>query len=208
MTMRVEDTCFGKALIIDKKVNVDESSVQAVAKVDDTSDVVEVISNDVRCKNEPGTYMVPVECIATYSELLGLSSYEEALQAIMYLRDHPEVEPDPDPLTGENAWTSAYDELQKRELTRRAGVDAPSLLSESDSSGIAKTRSILGFQSSDVSAMSATSFSASDYPVEQSDLDVVNSMSDDIERCRETFLKSLNSEKEIDELKSKMEGSS
>lgn len=208
MTMRVEDTCFGKALIIDKKVNVDESSVQAVAKVEDTSDVVEVISNDVRCKNEPGTYMVPVECIATYSELLGLSSYEEALQAIMYLRDHPEVEPDPDPLTGENAWTSAYDELQKRELTRRAGVDAPSLLSIDSSGGIAKTRSILGFQSPNVSAMSATSFSASDYPVEQSDLDVVNSMSDDIERSRETFLKSLNSEKEIDELKSKMEGSS
>ena len=53
--------------------------------------------------------------------------------------------------------------------------------------------------------MSAASFSASDYPVEQSDLDVINSMSDDIERCREAFLKSLNSEKEIDELKSKIE---
>lgn len=208
MSIKVENTCFGKALIVDKRPDTSKDAARLADVAENTYDVASVISNDVQCKVEPGTYMIPVECIATYSELLGLSSYEEALQAIMYLRDHPEVEPDPDPLTGENAWTSAYDELQKRELTRRAGVDAPSPLSASCNSGIAKTRSILGFQSSGVSTMSATTFSASDYPVEQSDLDIINSMSDDIERCRENFLKSLNTEKEIDELKAKMEGSS
>lgn len=208
MSIKVEDTCFGKLFIIDKKSDVSKD-VAKLAVIDErTSDVASMILSSTQYKVEPGTYMIPVECIATYSELLGLSSYEEALQAIMYLRDHPEVEPDPDPLTGENVWTSAYDELQKRELIRRAGVDAPSLLSASDDSGIAKTRSILGFQSPGISLMSAASFSASDYPVEQSDLDVINSMSDDIERCREVFLNSLNSEREIDEFKSKMEGSS
>lgn len=208
MSIKVEDTCFGKLFIIDKKSDVNKDAAQLAVMDEKTSDVASVILNSMQYKVEPGTYMIPVECIATYSELLGLSSYEEALQAIMYLRDHPEVEPDPDPLTGENAWTSAYDELQKRELIRRAGVDATSLLSASDNGGIAKTRSILGFRSPSISLMSAASFSASDYPVEQSDLDVINSMSDDIERCREAFLNSLNSEREIDEFKSKMEGSS
>ena len=208
MSIKVEDTCFGKLLIVDKKPDVSKDVARLVDIDEKTSGFASIVSNSMQYKVEPGTYMIPVECIATYSELLGLSSYEEALQAIMYLRDHPEVEPDPDPLTGENVWTSAYDELQKRELARRAGVDATLLLSAGDDSGIAKTRSILGFQSSGISTMSAASFSASDYPVEQSDLDIINSMSDDIERCREAFLNSLNSEREIDEFKSKMEGSS
>lgn len=208
MSIKVESTCFGKAFIIDKRLDVSKDAAQLADIAEDASDFASIVSNSTQYKVEPGTYMIPVECIATYSELLGLSSYEEALQAIMYLRDHPEVEPDPDPLTGENAWTSAYDELQKRELIRRAGVDVPSLLPAGDDSGIAKTRSILGFQSSGISPMSAASFSASDYPVEQSDLEVINSMSDDIERCREAFLKSLNSEKDIDELKSKIEDDS
>lgn len=63
-------------------------------------------------------HAIPVEALASWSELLGIEDPGEVLDAIMFVAEHGE--PEPDPVTGENAWTGAYLALQDREQTRAA----------------------------------------------------------------------------------------
>lgn len=63
---------------------------------------------------------IPLVALASWSELLGVTDPGEVLDAILYVAEHGE--PDPDPVTGENAWTGAYLALVEREQTRAAEV--------------------------------------------------------------------------------------
>ena len=61
---------------------------------------------------------IDLMALASWAELLGIEDPGEVLDAIIHVNDHGE--PDPDPVTGENAWTGAYLALQDREQTRAA----------------------------------------------------------------------------------------
>lgn len=61
---------------------------------------------------------IPLAAIASWRTLLGIDSDEEAVAAILHVRDNGE--PAPDPETGENAWTSAYNAIEKRHQHHRA----------------------------------------------------------------------------------------
>lgn len=58
--------------------------------------------------------------LGSWAELLGYTDPTEALDAILYVAEHGE--PEPDPWTGENAWTPAYYALQEREQARTAAI--------------------------------------------------------------------------------------
>lgn len=64
------------------------------------------------------TRVIPVQALGSWAELLGMDDTGEVLAAIVHVQDHGE--PDPDPETGENAWTPAYGALMAREQTRAA----------------------------------------------------------------------------------------
>lgn len=59
---------------------------------------------------------IPLEAIASWSELLGIEDPGEALDAIRYVAE--QGEPEADAATGENAWTPAYGALAAREQAR------------------------------------------------------------------------------------------
>lgn len=67
-----------------------------------------------------GTHIheIDLAALASWSELLGIEDPGEVLDAIMFVAEHGE--PEPDPVTGENAWTGAYLALQDREQARAA----------------------------------------------------------------------------------------
>lgn len=59
---------------------------------------------------------IPLAMIASWRELLGIDDPLEVLDAIMYVQDHGE--PEHDLVTGQNAWTEAYQLLRIREQAR------------------------------------------------------------------------------------------
>lgn len=144
-------------------------------------------------------FLVSYNAIASRMELLGCSSAEEALREILYIHEHGEPEPDPE--TGENAWTSAYEEL--RSILRASGIKdnntlirsmSMSQMSSDGLSGIALTRSRLGLwdkSSPDVSLMSVMDYDDEYFNLPQELLDLIEADRGEIEKCRKDFLDSL-----------------
>lgn len=86
---------------------------------------------------------IPLAAIASWKTLLGIDSDTEAVAAILHVRDHGE--PDPDPETGENAWTSAYNAVENtlNDQTTAQLADATTVDGQL-TAGRNKTRSLLG----------------------------------------------------------------
>lgn len=59
---------------------------------------------------------IPLAAIAARRELLGYDDLMECVEATIYLQDHGE--PEPDPVTRQNAWTEPYQLLRVREEAR------------------------------------------------------------------------------------------
>lgn len=57
--------------------------------------------------------------LASWSELLGYTDLLDVLEAILRVREGGS-EPEPDPVTGENAWTESYAVLRHREQARES----------------------------------------------------------------------------------------
>lgn len=83
---------------------------------------------------------IPLAAIASWRTLLGIETDTEAVAAILHVRDHGE--PDPDPQTGETAWTSAYNAIEKAINTTTAPAD--NTPDDPLTAGRNKTRGLLG----------------------------------------------------------------
>ena len=147
-------------------------------------------SGDEQLPSDAGTHhQISLAAIASFSELLGNgTNYDKTVREIMFIREHGE--PEPDPVTGENAWTSAYEEIE-------AGINnIPMAMSASDELvGIAKTRSMLGLPAigEEVSTMTLEADPAgiASYSIDDNVSSKIASYADEIETCRERFKKDL-----------------
>lgn len=83
---------------------------------------------------------IPLAAIASWRTLLGIETDTEAVAAILHVRDHGE--PDTDPDTGETAWTSAYNAIEKAINTTTAPAD--NATDDPLTAGRNKTRGLLG----------------------------------------------------------------
>lgn len=155
-------------------------------------------------------YMIPEAAFATYGLLLGTTSHEETAKFLMYIRDNGE--PSPDPETGENAWTSAYNELEAQINGSQSEVgiyttridDGPQKASRS-LSGISKTRSMLGLPSlsnelTTFSAYAEKSAETSEvddgfYKIPSSIYDMIDE--DAVDRARDSFIMSLTTKADL-----------
>lgn len=158
------------------------------------------------------TRVIPVEAVASWSELLGYDDPLDALEAIIHVQDHGE--PDPDPVTGENAWTEPFAALAERETAREASalqvqghVRAQSLASPALQARLAtvpiadavteariRCRSRLGLLGTEPKVRALSSLSAASNPAEERRTalrQAIAPVSDEIECCREDFLHSL-----------------
>lgn len=82
------------------------SGVQMIVIEDTTSDGLAYIR------------AIPMEAIASWSELLGYEDPADALDAILAVQDNGE--PAPDPETGDNAWSATYRALSAAQQAARA----------------------------------------------------------------------------------------
>lgn len=157
-------------------------------------------------------YMIPEAAFATYGLLLGTTSHEETAKFLMYIRDNGE--PSPDPETGENAWTSAYNELEAQINGDQSevgisimSIDEGPQKASGNLSGISKTRSLLGLPSlnnelTTFSAYALTSAEASEvddgfYKIPSSIYDMIDE--DAVDRARDSFIMSLIAKKDLQE---------
>lgn len=111
----------------------------------DTTPPAEVTDGMTTIATTPPTpYMrhdaIPLAAIASWRTLLGIETDTEAVAAILHVRDHGE--PDPDPQTGETAWTSAYNAIEKAINTTTAPAD--NATDDPLTAGRNKTRGLLG----------------------------------------------------------------
>lgn len=92
----------------------------------------------------PTPYMrhdaIPLAAIASWRTLLGIETDTEAVAAILHVRSNGE--PDPDPQTGETAWTSAYNAIENAINTTTAPAD--NTPDDQLTAGRNKTRGLLG----------------------------------------------------------------
>ena len=141
---------------------------------------------------DAGTHhQISLEAIASYTALLGNGDdYDKTVREIMYIREHGE--PDPDPVTAANAWTSAYEELED-EVNGK-----PMVMSLSDElTGIARTRSMLGLPSNDgIQVMSDDVTGINTYSLSEDVSSTIASFNDEIASFKEKFLGSLKHEEE------------
>ena len=87
-----------------------------------------------------GVHLIPLAAIASWSALLGTSDDEETIAAIMHVRENGE--PAPDPETGRNAWTPAYEQLEMEVAAAAAAEEAEARASaQRISSAFARSRS-------------------------------------------------------------------
>lgn len=141
---------------------------------------------------DAGTHhQISLEAIASYSALLGNGDdYDKTVREIMYIREHGE--PDPDPVTATNAWTSAYEELEDT-------VDCkPMAIALSDElTGIAKTRSMLGLPSNyGIQVISDDVTGIDTYSLTEDVSSTTASFKDEIAAFKKKFLDSLKTEEE------------
>ena len=136
---------------------------------------------------DAGTHhQISLEAIGTYSALLGNGDdYDKTVREIMYIREHGE--PDPDPITAANAWTSAYEELED------AVNGKPMLMDSSDElTGIEKTRSMLGLPSNDgIQVMSDDVTGINTYSLSDDVSSTIASFNDEIASFKAKFLDNL-----------------
>lgn len=141
---------------------------------------------------DAGTHhQISLEAIASYSALLGNGDdYDKTVREIMYIREHGE--PDPDPVTAANVWTSAYEELED------AVNGKPMAIALSDElTGIAKTRSMLGLPSNySVLAISDDVTGIDTYSLTEDVSSTTASFKDEIAAFKKKFLDSLKTEEE------------
>lgn len=131
-------------------------------------------------------HSISLEAIASYSALLGNGDdYDKTVREIMYIREHGE--PDPDPVTAANAWTSAYEELEDSVNGK------PMVMSLSgELTGIAKTRSMLGLPSNDgIQVMSDDITGINTYSLSEDVSSTIASFNDEIASFKAEFLDSL-----------------
>ena len=134
---------------------------------------------------------ISLEAIGSYSALLGNGDdYDKTVREIMYIREHGE--PDPDPVTSANAWTSAYEELEDAVNGKPMVMSLPDELT-----GIAKTRSMLGLPSNDgVQTMSDDITGIDTYSLTEDVSSTIASFKDEIASLKVKFLDSLKSEEQ------------
>lgn len=72
----------------------------------------------VTCDDGKG-HLIPLDAIASWGELLGCDTDAEAVAAIIRVRSHGADPGVIDPATGRNAWTSAYEQVERDELADR-----------------------------------------------------------------------------------------
>lgn len=152
----------------------------------------DVDADGVVLPSDGGTHhQISLEAVASYSLLLGNGTdYDKTVREIMYIREHGE--PDPDPETGINAWSSAYDELEAQVN------DEPMVMALSDEPvGISKTRSMLGLPSNDgIQVMSDDITGIDTYSLSDEVSSTIASFNDEIAALKEKFLGSLKYEEE------------
>ena len=108
----------------------------------------------------------------------------------MYIREHGE--PDIDPVTAANAWTSAYEELEDAVNGKPMVMALPGELT-----GIAKTRSMLGLPSNDgTQVMSDDPTGIDTYILSDDVSSTIASFNDEIASFKEKFLGSLKKDEE------------
>lgn len=141
---------------------------------------------------DAGTHhQISLEAIASYTALLGNGDdYDKTVREIMYIREHGE--PDPDPVTAANAWTSAYEELEDTVNGK------PMAIALSDElTGIEKTRSMLGLPSNyGIQVISDDITGIDTYSLTEDVSSTTASFKDEIADFREKFLDSLKTEEE------------
>lgn len=152
----------------------------------------DIDADGVSLPADGGTHhQISLEAIATHALLLGNGTdYDKTVREIMYIREHGE--PLPDQVTFENAWTSAYEELE-------ASVNGEHVvMSLSDEPvGVAKTRSMLGLPSNDgIQVMSDELTGIQTYELSDEVSSAIASFNDEIASLGEKFMNSLKHEEE------------
>lgn len=84
---------------------------------------------------------IPLAAIASWRTLLGIETDTEAVAAILRVRNNGE--PDPDPQTGETAWTSAYNAIENA-INAHTTAPADNTPDDPLTAGRNKTRGLLG----------------------------------------------------------------
>ena len=139
---------------------------------------------------------IPLAAIASWRTLLGIDSDEEAVAAILHVRDNGE--PAPDPETGENAWTSAYTAIENAINTTTAPDD--NTPDDPLTAGRNKTRGLLGLPPLPSAATTIASADETDTPttialpegVESTELsNLLAAHADDIVSATDRFIESL-----------------
>lgn len=139
---------------------------------------------------------IPLAAIASWRTLLGIETDTEAVAAILHVRDHGE--PDPDPQTGETAWTSAYNAIENAINTTTAPAD--NTPDDQLTAGRNKTRGLLGLPPLPSAATTIASADETDTPttialpdgVESTELgNLLADHADDINDATDRFIESL-----------------
>ena len=94
---------------------------------------------------EPGGVIMSVDALAAWSQLLGTSSMDETVKAVLKSQDPGLI----DKQTGENAWTGAYDGLQAALNDTASTVsmlasDGATVLNDPLTAAHNRTRTLLG----------------------------------------------------------------
>lgn len=139
---------------------------------------------------------IPLAAIASWRTLLGIETDTEAVAAILHVRNNGE--PDPDPQTGETAWTSAYNAIENAINTTTAPAD--NTPDDPLTAGRNKTRGLLGLPPLPSAATAIASADETDTPatialpagVESTELgNLLADHADDIASATDRFIESL-----------------
>jgi len=167
----------------------------------DTTPPAEVTDGMTTIATTPPTpYMrhdaIPLAAIASWRILLGIETDTEAVAAILHVRSNGE--PDPDPDTGETAWTSAYNAIENAINTTTAPAD--NTPDDQLTAGRNKTRGLLGLPPLPSAATTIASADETDTPttialpdgVESTELgNLLADHADDIANATDRFIDSL-----------------
>lgn len=142
---------------------------------------------------------IPLAAIASWRTLLGIETDTEAVAAILHVRDHGE--PDPDPQTGETAWTSAYNAIEKAINAHTTTALADNTPDDQLTAGRNKTRGLLGLPLlPDTATTNPSAEDETDAPttialpagIEPTELDnLLADHADDINDATDRFIESL-----------------
>lgn len=119
------------------------------------------------------TNLIPLEAVASWGELLGTNNDAETVAAIMQARDPGVIDRE----TARNAWTSAYEQLERDALSDLNQVRAASLHRAFKADGAlapdgrAETRRLLGLDSTAVDSYEADAAIAAAQALDESPAD-------------------------------------